>query len=178
MGRFLRTAAVVALVAALGSTAALATCRTETFTTRGITFRHPSWWHVTTKPLSNGSSPDYRFAVTTWPVRRTPRDQGPCLAGVRKQRPADGVLAFIREEVGAARKRSLRRVSPRPERFRLPTRTDGDFGCLGRGSLAYVFKEQRRVFYLWISIGPKASAETRRELRRILHSLEILPLGT
>jgi hypothetical protein len=131
---------------------------------------------VTTKPLSNGSSPDYRFAVATWPVRRTPRDQGPCLAGIRKQRPANGALAFIREEVGAARQRSLPGVSPRPERFRLPTRTDGDYGCLGRGSLLHIFKEQRRVFYLWISIGPRASAETRRELRRILDSLDIQPL--
>jgi hypothetical protein len=110
-------------------------------------------------------------------VRRTARDQGPCLAGIARQRPPSGALAFIREEIGGARQRSLPRVSPRPERFRLPTRADGDYGCLGRGSLLHIFKEQRRVFYLWISIGPRASADTRRELRRILDSLKIQPLG-
>ena len=169
-----RLAFVAAGVIAVSLAAtALATDDLRSFTTHRISFQYPSTWHVTTKPLSTGSKPDYRFAVATWPVRRTPRDTGPCLAGIRQQRPATGALAFIREVVGASRRRALRRVRPRPERFRLPTRADGDYGCLGQGSLLYIFKDKQRVFYLWMSVGPRASAETRRELSRILDSLEI-----
>jgi hypothetical protein len=144
------------------------------FRKAGISFTYASDWFVTTKPLSNGSSPDYRFAVATWPVHRTRRDQGPCLAGIASQRPPGGALVFLREYVGAGR-RVLSRHPPRPRHFRAPAARDGDYGCLGKGSLAYYFRESGRAVILWISLSPNATDETRRGLRLVLSSLRILP---
>jgi hypothetical protein len=167
---------VLALIFAVflaGAASTISTAGLERFERVGISFGYPSDWFVTAKPLSNGSDPDYRFAVANWPVHRTSRDRGPCLAGIAKQRPANGALAFLREYVGASRKRALPRHPPRPSQFRLPTQRDGYFGCLGKGSLAHYFRDSGRALILWISIGPKATAETRQALREILGSLEI-----
>lgn len=166
-----RAAALVLLLAGAGNAFSIA--GHERFERTGISFSYPSNWYVTTKPLSNGADPDYRFAIATWAVHRTPRDQGPCLAGVAKQRPPGGALAFLREYVGASRERALPRLAPRPRRFRLPTQRDGDWGCLGKGSLAYQFKESGRAVILVLSVGPRATAERRSALRGILASLRI-----
>jgi hypothetical protein len=165
--------AIMVAVFLAGTAGAMATAGLERFERVGISFAYPSDWFVTARPLSNGSDPDYRFAVATWPVHRTSRDRGPCLAGIAQQRPANGALAFLREYVGASRKRALPRHPPKPNQFRLPTQRDGDFGCLGKGSLAHYFRDSGRALILWISIGPKATAETRQDLRQILASLEI-----
>ena len=139
-----------------------------------ISFTYPSDWFVTTKPLSTGADPNYRVAVASWRVHRTNRDQGPCLAGIARQRPPNGGLAFIREYVGASRKRALPRLQPMPRHLRLPTKRDRD-GCLGRGSVTHTFRHADRAFVLWISIGPRATDETRTALRIILSSLRIRP---
>jgi hypothetical protein len=165
--------AFVIVVFLVGAASATRTAGLERFERKGISFAYPGDWFVTAKPLSNGWDPDYRFAVATWPVHRTSRDRGPCLAGIAKQRPANGALAFLREYVGASRKRALPRLPPRPKHFRLPTQRDGDYGCLGKGSLAHYFRDSGRALILWISIGPKATAETRLALKEIVASLEI-----
>jgi hypothetical protein len=140
----------------------------------GISFTYASDWFVTTKSLSNGADPDYRFAVASWRVHRTTRDQGPCLAGIASQRPPTGALVFVREYVGASRKRALPRLQPKPRHFRLPTRRDRD-GCLGSGTTTHSFRQADRALILWISIGPKVSKETRTALRIVLSSLQIRP---
>jgi hypothetical protein len=140
----------------------------------GISFTYASDWFVTTRPLSNGADPDYRFAVASWPVHRTSRDQGPCLAGIGEQRPTSGALVFVREYVGASRKRALPRLQPKPRRLRLPTRRDRG-GCLGSGTTTHSFRKADRAFILWISVGSKATDETRTALRIVLSSLRIRP---
>jgi len=169
-----RLALVVALVLLLPAAASAAwTTALDRFDRIGISFTYSNDWYVTTRPLSNGADPDYRFAVATWPVRRTRRDEGPCLAGIAKQRPPGGALAFLREYVGASRKRALPRLPRRPRRFRLPSERDGDWACLGKRSVAYQFQESGRALVLAISVGPRATAETRLALGRILASLHI-----
>jgi hypothetical protein len=144
------------------------------FDRAGISFTYASDWFVTTKPLSNGADPDYRFAVASWPVHRTSRDQGPCLAGIARQRPPTGALVFVREYVGASRKRALPRLQPKPRHLRLPAPRDRD-GCLGSGTSTHSFRQAERAFILWISVGPKVSDETRTALRLVLSSLRIRP---
>jgi len=143
---------------------------TSRFSNRGISFAYPSSWYVTTRPLSNGVEPIYRFAVGNFRFHRTPRDVGPCLEGIARQRPAGGVLAFMREATGADARRS--RVAPRPAAFRLPTPSDRA-ACLGPGSSQVAFRQGGRVFYLWISVAPKAPAVARTQLTQLLDSMKI-----
>lgn len=142
----------------------------DRFEHAGITFTYPSGWRVTTKPLSNGLEPVYRFALSSFPVHRTAHDIGPCLAGIAAQRRPDGVLAFVREARGADRRRG--RFPRRPRVFPLPTQRD-NAGCLGEGSLSLSFRESGRAFLLWIAVGPDASSATRRLLRRTLDHMSI-----
>lgn len=131
---------------------------------------YPRGWFVTSKPLSNGKEPVYRVAVSNFRARRTPLDTGPCLAGIAKQRSQAGVFAVFREARGADK--ILSRFPRRPRTFALPRPAD-EAGCLGTGSKQVSFKENGRAFYLWISVGPRASAQARASLRSALQSLRI-----
>ena len=84
----------------------------ERFDHVGISFKYPSTWFVTTNPLSNGSDPDYRFAASTVPVKRTSDDEGPCLRGIGRQLAQNGALVFLREYRGASRRRALPGSAP------------------------------------------------------------------
>jgi hypothetical protein len=143
---------------------------TERFSSDGITFTCPSSWYVTTRPLSNGLEPIYRFAVGNFRFHRTKRDIGPCLQGISEQRPGTGVLAFMREAIGADARRA--HVGARPKAFRLPSPTE-QAACLGPGSTQFTFSQAGRVFYLWLSISPKAPPAARAEIRRLLDSMRI-----
>src|SRR5437870_4419381 len=81
--------------------AACAAARQRAFSSHGISFAYPATWHATSKPLSNGAEPVYRFAVGNFRFHRTSRDLGPCLMGIARERPKNGVLAFMREALGA-----------------------------------------------------------------------------
>lgn len=142
------------------------------FSNRGISFLYPSSWFATSKPLSNGLEPVYRFAVANFDFRRTPRDVGPCLAGVARQRPATAVLAFMREAVGTDARRT--RAGQRPKAFPLPRSSD-QAACLGPGTNQIVFRQAGRIFYLWISVGRHASQADRLRLATLLASMKIAP---
>ena len=144
------------------------------FSRSGITFAYPGSWYLTTRRLSNGVEPVYRFAVGNFRFHRTPRDVGPCLQGIAKQRTSTGVLAFIREAVGTDARRA--HAGPRPKTFRLPAPTE-QAACLGPGSRQFTFRQSGRVFYLWLSVAPKASRAARTELRRLLDSMKITKGG-
>lgn len=163
---------VVAL--ALVATPARATPELERYDRLGISFEYPSAWFVTTEPLSNGSDPDYRFAASTVPVRRTRRDIGPCLPGIERQLPRGAALVFLREYRGASRRRALPRLDPLPRRFRL---THGGRMCgfrEGRGDWIS-FRAADRAFVLGIHVRPGIKPRTTRELRRLVASLRIRP---
>ena len=164
---WVRLLTVTVLALALASAAAA-----RDFDRHGISFSYTAGWHVTTKPLSNVSSPTYRFAVATFEPRRTARDEGPCLAGIARQRGATGAYAYLLEDTTLPR-RYLHRFPPRRlGLFHLPARGQQSV-CDGRWSRWIPFRQAGRAFYLGISVGPKASVETRRQLHRILTSLEI-----
>jgi hypothetical protein len=89
--------------------------------------------------------------------------------------PAIGVLAYLREAVGADRTRSISRMQPRPRTFRLPNRSDTalcGFGARGRW---IPFREGGRALYLGIYVGPRASNETKAQLAQSLDSIRIEP---
>jgi len=143
------------------------------FERHGIVFEYPREWFVTTRPLSNGTNPVYRFAVSTVPIRRTAADQGPCLPGIAKQLPPAAVMAYLREVLGRDRTVSLPRMRRRPQSFPLPTRSGTSLCGFERGGLWLPFKDRGRAFYLGIYIGPKAPTAARRALQDLLDGMEI-----
>lgn len=160
------------MVLLFGGSASGASGSLHIFSNRGISFAYPPAWHATTKPLSNATEPIYRFAVANFRFHRTPRDVGPCLSGIAKQRPRNGELAFMREALGADRRRSLPRTPARPKDISLPRRSEQAW-CLGRGTRAIAFHEAGRVFYLAISVGPTASRADKRRLHALLNAMRI-----
>ncbi|MGH3136788.1 MAG: hypothetical protein ACRDPV_09890 [Gaiellaceae bacterium] len=167
--------AATAVTAALSTPASTATLELDRYDVNGIAFTYPDRWFVTTRPLSNGVNPKYRFTLSTVSVRRTARDLGPCLPGIAKLVPKTGVLAYLREALGADRARSISRMQPRPGRFRLPTRADTALCGFGHGGRWIPFREAGRAFYLGLYVGPRAAPSTRRMLERSLRSMEIEP---
>lgn len=167
------TSALLALAIVAGP--AGATSELERFDRLGISFEYPSSWFVTTERLSNGWDPDYRFAASTVPVKRTRDDEGPCLPGIGRQLLRNGALVFLREYRGASRRRALPRLGPLPRRLRLTH--DGVMCGLRRPALgAWVgFREAGRAFVLGVHLGPRATKATERELRRLVASLNIRP---
>jgi hypothetical protein len=168
----LRIAALTLTMLALLPGVSGASASLRMFSSHGISFAYPSAWHATTNPLSNGTEPVYRFAVGNFRFHRTARDTGPCLSGIAKQRPKNGVLAFMREALGADRRRSLPRTPSRPKHFSLPRRSDNAW-CLGPRTGASVFHTAGRVFYLAMSVGPTASRADKRHLRTLLNAMTI-----
>lgn len=169
------TAIVSARMAvALARKATPRTSSLKRFDRNGIHFEYPASWFVTTKPLSNGVNPTYRFTLSTHPVRRTPRDTGPCLPGVAAQLPKTAVLAYVREATGADRTSSLPRMQPRPRSFRLPTRSDNALCGFNRG-LWVPFKSGGRAFYLGLYVGPRASKASVQALARIVNNMAVDP---
>jgi hypothetical protein len=159
----------VALVACSASSEKL-----KQFHRHGIAFEYPESWFVTTRPISNGVNPVYRFTVSTVPVHRTRADQGPCTPGIAKQVPSDGVLAYLREGLGPLdRDRALPRMPTRPRSFPLPNATSTALCGWSRRGLWIPFKDGGRAFYLGVYVGPKATASTRRALRHLLDRMEI-----
>jgi hypothetical protein len=167
-----KIAALTLMMLLLSGSVSEASGSLRVFSNRGISFAYPSSWHATTKPLSNATEPVYRFAVGNFRFHRTPRDIGPCLSGIAKERPENGVLAFMREALGADRRRSLPRTPSRPRHISLPRRSDQAW-CLGHGTREIVFHTAGRVFYLGMSVGPMASRADKRRLRTLLNAMRI-----
>ena len=167
-------AAVVVAVVVLTVTPSSAGTGLEQFHRHGIAFQCPGSWFVTTRPLSNGVNPIYRFTVSSSPVRRTRADEGPCLPGVARQLPQRAVLAYLREALGSDRRISLPRVPRRPRSFRLPTSTDRSLCGFDRGRWI-TFKESGRVLYLGVYVGPRATALARQVLARLLNRMGMEP---
>jgi len=135
-----------------------------------IGVRYPANWHFTTRRLDNVFDPHTLFALSNYRLRRGPVDD--CDGTRARGRPADGAFVLVKEVLdGASLRRSLPRLSPRPEHFRLPIR--GGAGCLPPPSVAYQFRVAKRAFYVWISVGRRASPQTRAALSSSLDGLWI-----
>jgi hypothetical protein len=140
------------------------------FERHGIEVRYPDSWHLSPRPMSNLLNPTFRFTVATFVPERHRGDEGPCLAGLARQRGAKGAYVYLLEDLDA--ERYLRRFPPRTARFRLPVAGEVA-SCDGRWSRWIPFRTSGRGFYLGVSIGPEASARTRTQLRHVLASLTI-----
>jgi hypothetical protein len=169
----LRAVAALSLAAMCLAAVPAAAADLRRFDRSGIAFSYPSHWHVTTARLSNGINPDYRFAVSTVPIRRTKNDLGPCLPGIASQLPRDGALVYLREALGSIRAGSLPRMPDRPRTFPLPRRSDRRLCGFDGGGLWFPFRQRERAFYLAVYVGPAASAARRSAVRRLLAGLTI-----
>jgi hypothetical protein len=173
-GRYLGVGLAVAVVAVVAVAASPSAGTTlERFDRAGISFTYPADWFLTTHALSNGIDPVYRFAVGTTRIHRTPKDVGPCLAGIARQLPETAVLAYLREALGSHRRAALPRMQPRPRHFRLPTRSDSSLPCFGDGGRWIPFRSRGRAFYLGLYVGPKAPPESIRALGRLVDGMDI-----
>lgn len=143
------------------------------FDRNGISFQYPRSWFLTTDRLSNAVNPTYRFTVSSHRVRPTGKDEGPCLPGIAAQLPPTGVLAFVREALGADRRISLPRMQPRPKRFRLPTRSDNALCGFPPGGRWVPFKSGGRAFYLGIYVGARASKASVVALTEVVNGMRI-----
>lgn len=169
-------AVALSVVAVLVAATSAAGAAAERFDRHGISFAYPPGWSVTTRPLSGGVNPTYRLAVGTAPVTRTPRDSGPCLAGIAHQLSRRDVLAYLCEAVGADRARSLPRMPRRPRTVPLPTAADGSLCGFGQGGRWIPFQAGGRAFYLGVYVGPLARESRSRALARLLDRMRIDPL--
>jgi hypothetical protein len=134
-----------------------------------ITFRYPANWHVTTRRLDNVLDPHTLYAASTY---RVPSGTVDCDGTRASGRPRDGAFVLMKEVLdGASLRRSLPRLPSRPRQFRLPAR--GQAGCLPARSVQYQFRTGKRAFYIWMSIGPRASAATRQAVARLLDRMWI-----
>ena len=135
-----------------------------------VAFRYPSNRYVTTRRLDEVIDPSTLFAVTTYRLRAGVRDD--CDGTRARGRPSDGAFVLVKEVLdGASLRLSLPRLRARPRHLRLPTA--GRAGCLAPPSVAHQFRVGKRAFYVWISVGAKASPKTRAALTRLLDGLWI-----
>ena len=140
-----------------------------------ISIRYPANWHVRRHRLDNVLDPHTLFAVATYRLRHRPVDD--CDGTHARGRPADGAFVLVKEVLdGASLRRSLPRLPVRPSHFRLPTH--GAAGCLPAPSVLYQFRVGKRAFYVWISVGSRASAQTRAALTRLLDRMRIARYAT
>ena len=137
-----------------------------------ISFTYPASWHVTTHRLDNVLDPKTLFAVTSYrPPKRPPDD---CPGSRARGRPASGAFVLVQEELdGASLKRSLPRLRAKPRHLSVPT--SGAVSCLPPASRLYQFRLAGRAFYVWVSIGPRASPATRAAVATLLDGIWIAP---
>jgi hypothetical protein len=140
-----------------------------------IVFRYPANWHLTRRRLDNVLDPHTLFAVSTYELPGGPVDD--CDGTRAHGRPADGAFLLVKEVLdGASLRRSLPRLPSRPRHFRLPTH--GRAGCLAPPSVLYQFRVGKRAFYVWLSVGRRASPKTRRALTGLLDRMRIARYAT
>jgi hypothetical protein len=140
-----------------------------------IVFRYPANWHLARRRLDDVLDPRTLFAVSTYKLPGGPLDD--CDGTHARGRPADGVFVLVKEVLdGASLRRSLPRLESRPSHFRLPRA--GQAGCLAAPSVAYQFRVGKRAFYVWLSVGLRASAQTRAAVTRLLDRMRIARYAT
>ena len=138
-----------------------------------ISFTYASNWHVRTTRLNGVLGPTTRFTVTSFPLRQPRPDAAFCASTLNDQWPPTGAWVQLTEELdGASLKKLLRRIPPRPQRFRLAKSGAGGL-CTGPVSGQLAFQERGRAFYLDYGVGASASPGTRRALLALIDSVRI-----
>jgi hypothetical protein len=143
------------------------------YTRANVSFRYPADWHVTTRRLDQVIDPRTLFAVASYVVPKGPPDTGH-VPGYARGLRASGVFILVTEVLDHA---SLARILPRlhqkPRHFVIPMANSG--GCLRCPGTTFQFRARSRAFYIYATIGPEASARTRRAAQAVLDSLIVSP---
>ena len=122
--------------------------------------------------MSSGVEPVFRLTLSDRALHRTARDSGPCYGGIARQIQPGGVVAIVREALGADFKPE--RFHRRPRHFVLPPRKAGeDNSCLGDHATLVIFRQAGRGFYLWIAAGRRASPAKIATLLRALDGMTV-----
>ena len=146
------------------------------FRNNGIALTVPTGWWASSARMSSGVEPVFRLTLSDRALHRTPRDSGPCYAGIAAQIQPDGVVAIMREARGADFEPE--RFHLRSRRFALPRRKVGqDTSCLGDRATLVTFRQADRGFYLWIAAGRRTPPETVSKLLRSLDTLVVSKRG-
>jgi hypothetical protein len=146
------------------------------FTNRGIALTVPTGWWASSARMSSGIEPVFRLTLSDRELRRTPRDSGPCYAGIAAQIQPNGVVAIMREALGADFK--AEHFHLRSRRFALPPGKVGqDNACLGDHATLVTFRQADRGFYLWIAAGRRTPPDAISKLLRSLDTLIVSKRG-
>jgi hypothetical protein len=137
-----------------------------------ITVTFPFNWYVTTRRLDYLVDPHTLLAVASYVI---PFRAGANCDGTQgRGRPVDGAFILLKEVLDrASLRRSLPRLSTRPIRFNVPS--GGRAGCLPPYSAVYQFRVASRAFYVYVSVGPRATKATRAAVARVLDTMKIAP---
>ena len=137
-----------------------------------ITVTYPFNWYVTTRRLDYVVDPHTLLAVASYVI---PFRAGANCDGTQgRGRPADGAFILLKEDLdGTSLTRSLPRLSTRPIRFKVPS--GGRAGCLPPYSAVFQFRVASRAFYVYVSVGPRATKATRAAVARVLDTMKIAP---
>lgn len=152
---------------------------------RGYEVSFPSDWHRARSSLTGLVDPREILSVATYPLRRRfPLGSGRCPALAS---PAPVLDDFgPRDAIVSIQERGSRRRGGFPARqrpLRLPPldlHPEGGLAC-ARSRTDWIafhpFRDAGRNFYAFAAMGRSASPQSRRELRRVLESLQFEPGG-
>lgn len=133
---------------------------------------YPATWHLTTRRLDYVIDPHTLAAVSSYAIANGPAED--CDGTRARGRPANGTFVLIKEVLdGASLRKSLPRLALKSRHYTLPS--SGRAGYLPPVSVAYQFKVGVRAFSVWVSVGPRASAETRAAVEEVVGRLNISP---
>ena len=143
----------------------------------GIAVRFPASWRLLAPRMTSLSYPAERLLLTSYPAQAG----GNC-APDRAVRalPAGGALIYLYEYRPArgAVWRTLKRrdFQRRPQHFTLRARDLGTYECWRVPTYSIRFRAADRPFELHVALGPRATAQRRAQVLRILDSLRFAEL--
>lgn len=141
------------------------------FAHAGIGVAVPAGWWASSERMSSGVEPVFRLTLSDRELHRTARDSGPCYGGIARQIQPGGVVAIVREALGADFKPE--RFHRRPPHFVLPPRKVGeDNSCLGDHATLVTVRQAGRGFYVWMAAGRRASPAKITTLLRALDGMK------
>ena len=141
------------------------------FRRANVSVRYPSSWHLRTQRLDQVTDPHTLFVVSSYVVPKGPRDTTH-VQGYARGLSSNGAFILVTEILdGASLRWSLPRLHPKPRHFVIPRQGSG--GCLRCPSIIFQFRAESRAFYVFVTIGPKASTRAREAAQAVLDSLAV-----
>lgn len=137
----------------------------------GISVRYPPRWFATARRLTPVTAPAQILAVASFPLPTSDAGADGCEPRQALARlPPDGAILYGWDAGIPGSGRVAAAFPPRPRRFRL-VHVSLD-GCLGR-SYSFRFRQDGRLFQLYVVLGHRAGSRTRATVLRILDSFAV-----